>query len=154
MKKTALASLIAGLVLIITTPIVRAAGLDPDRVIDSNLLQSLVTDKTWYGWAVTGQYSWVEYYSPNGDAFYTDDNGFLQGTWTLRGEREICFDYPSLGTFCFAARETASGQVAIYDLTDERLIHITTRIVSGDTEGLRSLSVVAPGGEGEEVGRD
>lgn len=142
--------MLAAVAMATLAPLARAASLDPDRFIEGNQLRALVTDRTWYGWSVTGQYQWVEYYSPDGGAFYRDDKGFLAGTWWLRGEREICFDYPALSTFCFAAHETPSGQVAIYDLTDETLIHITTRIVSGDAERLRPV----PLGVGDEVGQE
>ena len=81
-------------------------------------------------------FSWVEYYSPSGDAFYEDEQGRLTGTWEIRGDEEICFHYPALDTFCFIALLTPSGQVAIYDLDRDALIHMTTRIVPGDPERL------------------
>lgn len=114
------------------------AGEDPGDQprITGNQLRAMVVDQTWYGFAVEGGFTWVEYYSPDGDAFYRDENGFLFGTWEIKGEEEICFHYPALDTFCFAALKMPSGQVAIYDLERKSLIHMTTRIVPGDPERL------------------
>ena len=99
-------------------------------------LRDLIVDKTWYGYAIAGGYTWVEYYGAQGDAYYLDDSGFIVGTWDVRSEKEVCFDYPTLGSFCFAVYQTPSGQVAIYDMEEQTLIHMTTRIVDGDPEGL------------------
>ena len=135
MKNVVFALLIAWIALLFA-PLAGAAGIDQEAYIEGDVLRALVLDKTWYGRSVGGGFDWVEYYSPNGDAFYLDDQGFLPGTWTIVGDREICFDYPALGTFCFAVYETDQGQIAIYDLDDNTLIHITTEIVAGDREGL------------------
>ena len=148
MKKTVFGLLIVCLGLL-TAPILRAAGIDKEDFVQGDQLRALVVDMTWYGRSIEGAYDWIEYYSPSGDAFYQDEQGFLPGTWEIIGEREICFDYPALGQFCFAAYETPQGQVAIYDLTDNRLIHITTSIVSGDPEGLSDGLQI-----GDEVGAD
>ena len=72
--------MLAAVAMATLAPLARAASLDPDRFIEGNQLRALVTDRTWYGWSVTGQYQWVEYYSPDGDAFYRDDKGFLAAT--------------------------------------------------------------------------
>lgn len=125
------------LLLILALPaLAGAAGQDPGRQIEGHQLRDLIIDKTWYGLSISGGYNWVEYYDANGDAFYLDDSGFLAGTWEVRSEKEVCFDYPALGSFCFAVYETPSGQVAIYDLDESELIHMTTSIVDGDPEGL------------------
>lgn len=151
MKNFAFPPLVAALFWLIISPLAIGAGVDPDRQITGSQLLDLVEDKTWYGWSIDGEYAWIEYYGPNGDAFYLDDQGFLPGTWWLRGEQEICFDYPSLGTFCFTALETPAGQVAIYDLKDHRLIHVTTRIAEGDAASLRLNARAAAE---DEVGQD
>ena len=127
MKKTVFGLLIVCLGLL-TAPLVRAAGIDEEDYIQGDQLRALVVDMTWYGRSIEGAYDWIEYYSPDGDAFYLDDQGFLPGTWEIIGEREICFDYPALGQFCFAAYETPQGQVAIYDLNDDSLEETPHRI--------------------------
>ena len=147
MKNFGLGLLAAAMSLIIA-PLASPAGQDPGRPIEGNQLIDLVVDKTWYGRAIEGDYTWVEYYAVNGDAFYLDDSGFLAGSWDIIGEREICFDYPELGSFCFSAFQTPDGQVAIYDLVEERLIHVTTSIAEGDPESLARLPAV-----GDEVGQ-
>ena len=148
MKNVVFALLIAWIALL-SAPFVRAAGIDQERYIEGDSLRALVLDRTWYGRSVEGGFDWVEYYSPNGDAFYLDEQGFLPGTWTIVGEREICFDYPALGAFCFAISKTSDGRVGIYNLEDNTLTHITTEITAGDPEALSRLAKV-----GDEVGQD
>jgi hypothetical protein len=125
-----------------------AAGQDPGRQIEGSQLRALIVGKTWYGTAISAGYDWVEFYEADGTAYYLDDAGFLVGTWDVRSEKEVCFDYPALGGFCFAVYETPSGQVAIYDLDERTLIHMTTSIVDGDPEGL----ALRPPQVGDEVG--